>query len=338
MGRSIKREKETQTEREEEAVKTLLPLLVVVIASGISNAGDSEAYYVAQGFERTGGVSRFLSGRSLANIASLRHHNDLKVAIPAAWYLCVKKGEAGETQQQADMYTHEFLGFVSARLSSPLPEWWKKRILLFRRPWNGPPPDPPGIVQTDGISHHRDIEIQHVTDTWIIGKLDGSEFRIRCDRETTSFDLDVDFVDVAKATAGRRIFALSQIGASDVPVYCVDRDGTELWRAKKLAFVQASILGRFGFGKGIMEIVVSGDHVMLFGEDESAIYLDIFSLKTGEVLCRFTTLVFYESEDRDRDKNRTIGRPNGKSHTEADRERAARSPKEERKRTKETDE
>ena len=324
-------------------MKTLLPLLVVAIASGICDAGDSEAYYIAKGFEEPGGLSRFLSGRSLADIASLRYHRDLKVAIPAAWCLCVKKGKAIGTQKhQVVLYKQDFLGFVSGRLNAPLPEWWKRKILLFNDPGMAPPLDPPGIVETDGILHHRDVEIQHVTDTWIIGKLDGSEFRLRCDRETTSFDFDLGFIDVAKATAGRRIFALSEAKPSDVPVYCVDRDGTELWRAKKIAFVQASIAGRFGFEKGIMEIVekgmmeivVSGDRVMLFGEDESAIYLDIFSLKTGEVLCRFTTLVFYESEDQDRDENRISGRPKGKTPATTGQDRT-RSKSKERKETNE---
>ncbi len=310
-------------------MKTLLPLWVVVVASGISSAGDSEAYYIARGFEETGGVSGFLSGRSLANIASLRHHKDLKVAIPAAWCLCVKKSEAAGTQQQAALHKQEFLGFVSGRLNTPLPEWWKKRILRYHTPENMLLTAPPGIIQTDGVSHRRDVVIEWVTDKWIIGELDRRKFWIPSGRKSTS-DLGVGFIDVVKAPGGRQIFAVSKIGPSDVPVYCVDQDGTELWRAKKIAFVQESVLGRFGFWQGIMQLVVSGDRVMLFGEDESAIYLDIFSLKTGEVLCRFTTLVFYEREDQGRGENRTSGRPQGESHTDADTERTTSESEERR--------
>jgi len=275
-------------------------LAVALFSFGIeSSCSNDELYFIAKGFEERSGVGEFFGIQSNEQIESLTYHENLKVSLFAAWIRCKRRCLDAKELGLKDtiQYRHEFIGFLSGKLNLPIPEWWQDHILRISIASSREVPKLSQwkkyscFINTNGVFHNRRVEVSHLTDTRIRGRLDKKAFDIPWDREATHLSKELAFFDIAKARRNQRVFAVTDRDENDFTVYCVTDHGQELWRAT------ISPTRHYGFGgtgigdwNGLMEIGITNNMVAVFGVNTKCIYVDTFSLTTGEVISRFSTL------------------------------------------------
>lgn len=257
-----------------------------------------EELFLAAGFNRVDGIREFFAGKKRIEIEELKFHPDLKVSIVAAWISCKMDCRllADQTDIQAERIKTSFLGFMSGRINSPIPSWWKRQIVaqdVFDKSISSVSP-----LKTDPFSLSG--EIMHLDELKLIGasgkKIDGTQndqkFQIEWDKSdywgdgVFALHEELTGFAISPTPSDGRVFAISDY--INVIIRCENRDQKTLWTKKVNTQGQSPVFGRID-ETSYLEIKISNGNVILFGGNGNAIFASIFNLSTGERIAEFTT-------------------------------------------------
>jgi hypothetical protein len=252
--------------------------------------------------------------RNGASADEFLHSADTTTAVHAAWLRCRRQRVRNDA---AICSPSRFLGFLEARMQVELPLRWEVALIARAlggladdaslieaawRPYQGACPElqrigPGGDYllrgyplwkNSSGFLSPPDVRVDRDGDVLTIQQ---GKMTIRLAHGVTSHEVDRKDHCVVTLGPQRSFIGFYDAFAESYPLICVRTvSGDLIWKRKVLA-IGGELLAskRFGpYGHNVA-MMLSGDTVAVFGDDEFSCYVEAFSVATGERVFRFCT-------------------------------------------------
>lgn len=255
--------------------------------------------------------SSFIKGRSNDQLIALQHDDHLGIAVQSSWALHNQMVEPDRLNPQIRDPKHaaRFIGFFEARTKLVVPTWWEEGIFdpaLGADPeWNaiyeykmttfGDQSPPPGKLWGEQLQIPRDVEVNR-SGEWAIARRGGKTAKLPAGIfDTAEDESDKMGWNACAIDIGTDLSVVAFYDDGDgftSPLICVENtSGKILWRTEiwSTGFDNLKPSGGSGPWSHYLELRRSGEAIAVFGMANFDYYAEIYRIKDGQPLLRFST-------------------------------------------------
>lgn len=269
---------------------------------------EGESYYLAQATMYGDEIATFFRKKTQTELEKLMLNEHPRISVFASWILCQRKCMETEDKDQILGYRGEFLGFITGKLNTLPPTWWKEAIRSYAVTnthdiveRGSPNTYPSGYHIKENIVCENNITPKTIETDYIQFEEDGTEvtLEIQGNLDDDDWFYAVDDSPNALTTVAlpdqRRIVGVaSEFG--DLNLFCVTKNGTKLWHA--LVSYRVDNEGApqsVDVSFQLIDVVTTKNQVAVFWVCREAISLTLLDINTGAEILRFSTRVHFQN-------------------------------------------
>jgi hypothetical protein len=240
-------------------------------------------------------VAELLSNSTRGELGSLVSVADNATAMASGWERVRRTMPESRHEDVVSpdlLAISRFLGLIEGRIQVPIPTSWEESLKSARgydqRSVGFPPPN---AADTD----------PRVSKMWLPSR-DGHHWVVKRENESVRISAEDGLGSVHHAavarTRDRTFVALYGADAGPYRLLAIDEGTTKvLWSSN--VWADGGLNARTGApGWHIVTLHPSAESLVVFGASFSAMYVELFELKTGQSRCRFSTAYFNRVEPK----------------------------------------